>query len=383
MNPSLQDRTADILGKEWIGLVAGAMLAGAAVAAASAGVTLWVVATCGLLGLLSAVGSVAHLLTVSRAWRRYPAPGKRVDVGGHKMHVLAEGVADGTLPVVLLSGGHASGATVDHLHRALRETTRSILIDRFGTGWSDTGPFPRTTVREVDEVLAALDAAGETGPFVFAGYSFGGLLAANIARRYPDRVARLVLLDPTPLETLVFGPRLGSIPQMRRDSLHTALARLIGWNVDFSERRIKRNPAHAASGRAFETRLGDALVRLKGIEVNAGGRLAEWSIYRELVGSHIADNGWEMSVYDGDLGDMSVWLVAPGTSDEVASTPEVGQADATAAARMFRFFQRSRERYLATSTNARRVVAPPGSTHQFVYEHSDFVIATLREAVEA
>jgi predicted NAD/FAD-binding protein len=48
---------------------------------------------------------------------------------------------------------------------------------------------------------------------------------------------------------------------------------------------------------------------------------------------------------------------------------------------MFRFFQRSRERYMATSTNSRRVLAPAGASHQFVYEHPDFVIATMREAV--
>lgn len=372
------DMVARILAREWIGLGFGLLVA--VLGIACYGLSRPLAVTLLMLAVLMCVGSIIHLLRLAAMRRRYPPTGRLVDVGGQKMHVLAEGEATDHFPVVWLTGGHASALTMDHVHRAMRTVTRSIQIDRFGTGWSDTGPFPRTTVGEVEEVLAALDAAGETGPFVFAGYSFGGLLVANIARRHPQRVARLVLLDPTPLETLVFGPRLGAIKDMRRDALFTALARLFGFNIDFQQRRFERNAAHQNLTKHFEQTLGSALETLKEVEISAGARLAEWSIYRELLGPHIASCGWETVVYDGDLGDMSVWLVAPGTSDEVADTPEVASAGAETA-RMFRFFQRSRERYMATSTNSRRVLAPAGASHQFVYEHPDFVIATMREAV--
>ena len=48
---------------------------------------------------------------------------------------------------------------------------------------------------------------------------------------------------------------------------------------------------------------------------------------------------------------------------------------------MFRFFAATRERYLPTSTRARRVVAPKGSGHNFVYEHPDWTIAVMRELI--
>ena len=97
----------------------------------------------------------------------------------------------------------------------LRKEARSILIDRPGTGWSDPGPFPRTTDHEAGEVLAALEAAGEEGPFVLAGHSFGGLLFAAVARRSPRSVAALLLLDATPPDTIVYGPPIPGLARMR------------------------------------------------------------------------------------------------------------------------------------------------------------------------
>jgi hypothetical protein len=48
---------------------------------------------------------------------------------------------------------------------------------------------------------------------------------------------------------------------------------------------------------------------------------------------------------------------------------------------MFRFFAATRERYLAASTQSRRVVAPKGSGHNFVYETPDWTIGALRELI--
>lgn len=144
---------------------------------------------------------------------------------------------------------------------------------------------------------------------------------------------------------------------------------------------MARTPGLAEMTRDSVRVLGPALDTLKAIEIGAGPRVAEWSIYRELLGPHIAGCGWETVVYDGDLGDMPVWLVAPGSSEELHATPEVADASDGEAARMLRFFQRTRERYLATSSNARRIYAPPGATHQFVYEMPAFVIETMRDAI--
>jgi pimeloyl-ACP methyl ester carboxylesterase len=367
-----------LLSREWLALALALLLAVAGVAICQA--TPWLGSALIILGLLFAAGGIIHLATIANARRKYPPPGKMLDVAGTRIHLLAEGEAKGNLPIVWFGGGHASGLVVDHVHRALRGDTRSILIDRPGTGWSGTGRFPRTTVREAEEMVDALKAAGEKGPFVFAGYSFGGLLAANIARRYPELVARLVLIDPTPLETIVFGPRLGAIKTMRRTAFATGLLRLIGIHFNFVRWVTLRNPAYQEASRAFETELGPAFDTMVACDTSAGHRFAEYDIYRELIGPHVGTCGWETVVYDGDLGDMPVWLVAPGDASEVTANPDVVAAGGEQA-RMINFFARSRERYMAISSNSRRVVAPAGTTHQFVYERPDFIIETMREAI--
>jgi pimeloyl-ACP methyl ester carboxylesterase len=338
-----------------------------------------------MLGLLLGLTSLRHLWTLSRARRATPPPGRLVDLGGYRVHLLAEGrVPPGRAPVVWFAGGHASGYAMHHLHRAFRGETRSILIDRPGTGWSDTGPFPRTTAREAEEVVLALERAGERGPFIWAGHSFGGLLAANVARRRPDLVHTLVLLDPTPLETIVFGPRLGALKDMRRAAWLGGLAQL--FSVDLRERadaKARQNPAYAKVMDAARKVLGSEVEAARAIEANAGSYFAQASIYRELTPEGVAECAWDTVVYDRDLGDLPVWLVAPqdNADADIAALPEAQSGGAAQAQRMFRFFAATRERYLATSTRARRVVAPPGSGHNFVYEQPDWTIGVLRQLI--
>jgi len=336
-----------------------------------------------IMALGLALASLRHLMTLARARRRHPPPGRLVDLGGYRVHILAEGqVRDGRPPVVWFAGGHASGLAIHYLHRAFRDETRSILIDRPGTGWSDTGPFPRSTAREAEEVVLALERAGEQGPFVWAGHSFGGLLAANVARRRTDLVHTLVLLDPTPLETIVFGPRLGALKAMRRTAWLGGFAQLFGINLrERADAKARLNPAYAKVMDAVRAVLGPEVEAARPIEANAGRWFAEASIFQELSPEGVAACAWDTVVYDRDLGDLPVWLVAPqdDSDADIAALPESQAGSADNARRMFRFFAATRERYLATSTRSRRIVAPAGSGHNFVYENAEFTIAVMRD----
>ena len=337
------------------------------------------------LGLLLGLASLRHLWTLSRTRRATPAPGRLIDLGGYRVHLLAEGsVPLGRVPVVWFAGGHASGYAMHHLHRAFRGETRSILIDRPGTGWSDTGPFPRTTAREADEMVLALERAGEQGPFIWAGHSFSGLLAANIARRRPDLVHTLVLLDPTPLETIVFGPRLGALKEMRRTAWLGGFAQLFGVNLQARHNaRMAQVPAYKQAMDASQAVLGPEVAAASAVQANAGNLFAQASIYSELSPEGVAAVAWDTVVYDRDLGDLPVWLVGPKDDEDgdIALLPEAQTGGAQNARRMFHFFAATRERYLATSTRARRIVAPKGAGHNFIYELPDWTIAVMREAI--
>ncbi|WP_397533657.1 alpha/beta fold hydrolase [Roseateles sp.] len=344
-------------------------------------VNLWLAA---LVGIGLALLSLRYLWMRAVVRRRFPAPGRLVDMGGYRIHVQAEGEPlEGRPTVLWFAGGHTAGNAMHHLHRAFRGRTRSILIDRPGTGWSDAGPFPRTTAREADEVLRMLELTGERGPFVIAGHSFGGLLAANIARRRPDLVHTLVLLDPTPLDTILYGPPLEALREFRLAPLKAGLARLFGF--DLMKRRAAEQrliPAYAAVLAAVDRELGPEVVAARAVDERVAADFTQASIYAELTPAGAARAAWSAGVYDGDLDGVPVWLVAPKNDLDVARLPEAQTADARLNERVVRVIARTRERYLATSDRSRRIVAPAGSGHNFVYEIPDFVIGVMREAIE-
>ncbi|NYV75196.1 hypothetical protein HW445_12885, partial [Streptomyces sp. UH6] len=98
----IADRLLALLSRDWIGVPVAVLVAGAGAGAAGAG-TAWARALGGLgvaVGALLAAGAVRHLVLMARERRENPPPGRLVDVGGRRMHVLAEGEARGGPTVV-------------------------------------------------------------------------------------------------------------------------------------------------------------------------------------------------------------------------------------------------------------------------------------------
>ena len=279
---ALEDRLFTFLSHDAAGLVIAAVPIMIGIAGLTlvrdAMVTQIALAALVMVGLVCAAGACVQVAKRARVRKTFPPPGVMVEVGGGRMHLMAEGPA-GTPTLVWLSGGHVGGFALYHLHAALKTTTRSVLVDRLGTGWSDAGPFPRTTAREADEVLRALERAGEPGPFVFAGHSFGGLLAANCARRYPARTHAVALIDPTPLDVVAFGPRLSALKAMRRQSLQAGWLALFGVDARTRvEAKQRRDPGFAHVMDAVERALGDG-----GPDPSCGGRLDAGRMVRVRV----------------------------------------------------------------------------------------------------
>jgi pimeloyl-ACP methyl ester carboxylesterase len=158
-----------------------------------------------------------------------PAPRftETVDVDGRRLGLTCEGSGS---PTIVLIGGSRSPAdnvwpeTVD----ALSPLARVCAFDRAGLGASDPQPHsPQTAADVVADLHAALEAAGETGPVVPVGWSFGGLVARLYASTYPDDLAGLVLVEGTPVGW---------------NTMDIA----IGWYASEEEREATRN---TASGR--------------------------------------------------------------------------------------------------------------------------------------
>ena len=124
---------------------------------------------------------------------------QRADRGGVRIAFEvhpATGEDPGT-PVVLVHGlGYARWGW-DGLPDLLSRQHDVVLLDNRGIGDSDVPEGPYTAARMAGDVLAVLDHAGIDRAHV-VGSSLGGMIAQEVAIRWPERVARLVLLSTTP-----------------------------------------------------------------------------------------------------------------------------------------------------------------------------------------
>lgn len=156
------------------------------------------------LGLLLA-GVIYQALATVRDERAFPPPGQLVDVGGHRLHIHCLGTGSPT--VVTENGLGGSSPDWSLVQPAVSQTTRICSYDRAGTGWSEVGFTPRTSQQISAELHALLTNAGLPGPYVLVGHSAGGMHVQVYASQYPAEVAGVVLVDPTPAQTIMrFSP---------------------------------------------------------------------------------------------------------------------------------------------------------------------------------
>lgn len=100
-------------------------------------------------------------------------------------------------PVLMLHGITDSGRCWGRLADALVARGHGVLCpDQRGHGASDAPTRGYATHDYVADALAMLDACGIANATVI-GHSFGGRIAFNLAAQAPERVSRLILLDPS------------------------------------------------------------------------------------------------------------------------------------------------------------------------------------------
>ncbi len=149
-----------------------------------------------LIAALALSGPAAAQTPPNPWWDGYFTGSTRVALpDGRRINLYCQGKG---APTVVLDAGLGEGAwTWRTVQGRIAATTRVCAYDRAGYGLSDPGPEPRDLRALTRDLEAVLTAARIPGPYVLVGHSAAGLTTRLYAYRHPERVAGLVLIDPS------------------------------------------------------------------------------------------------------------------------------------------------------------------------------------------
>ncbi|MDR7383983.1 alpha/beta fold hydrolase [Promicromonospora iranensis] len=149
-----------------------------------------------LLVLVGGFTGYHHIMLRHEANELEPA-GQMTTVDEHRMSVSAHGPKNDEPAIVFISGAGTASPIYSFkpLTDRLEDEFRTVVVERFGYGYSDDIDTDRHVAAMLEDTREALRQAGEIPPYVLAPHSMGGLEALYWAQTYPDEVAGVVGLD--------------------------------------------------------------------------------------------------------------------------------------------------------------------------------------------
>lgn len=121
-----------------------------------------------------------------------PVPGRTVIVGQHEFFVREVGPEDAPV-IVLVHGWNLDGAMTFHrIVPALARRFRVVMPDLRNHGRSEWVRGRVEVTELADDVAGILDVVGVSGATVL-GFSMGGMVVQELARRHPRHVGSLIL----------------------------------------------------------------------------------------------------------------------------------------------------------------------------------------------
>lgn len=173
--------------------------------------------------------------------RTYPPPGRLVDIGSRKLHILSSG--NGSPTVILVAGGQAFSIDWALVQARIDSTTRVCSYDRAGLAWSDPGPADETVEQTIRDLHALLRAGGEKGPYLLVGASIGGIFIRAYQHAYPDEVAGLTFTNSSNRVGFMVKEKGGLIWELTEDEIRS------GFPLPAS---VTKGPAPTREGEPFD-----------------------------------------------------------------------------------------------------------------------------------
>ncbi len=342
-----------------------------------------------LLAIVLLLGLLYQSVSTSIDARRYPPPGRLVEVDGHKMHLECRGPS-GAGPTVVLNAGLGDSSQVWwSVAPRVAEFARVCVFDRAGYGWSEYDDGSATAEGENSALHSLLERAGVEPPYVIVGHSLGGTYAYGYARQYPKEVAGLVLVDPAD------------------DSESGGFDEWLRANLTTEERRRFEQAAQEASGESASRGTGSLMsvapalapfgvprlmlafsdsgpdhlpAHLGTVENALRSRTGYW---KKFVEEQEAAPQVYASVYAqrAPLGDKPVVVLTSGLLRTYAKQ-EAGQ-DATPGflESVAQRWKVSRHQALADSSSRGRTIVATKSGHYIQFDEPELVVGAIRDVV--
>jgi haloalkane dehalogenase len=136
----------------------------------------------------------AHAARRAAVASEYPFASHFVDVDGGRMHYVDEGERDAP-PLLCLHGNPTWSFYFRRLVRAFSSDHRVVALDHIGCGLSDKPQRWTYTLAAHAENVERLVLALDLRDITLVVHDWGGAIGMGFARRRPERVARLVILN--------------------------------------------------------------------------------------------------------------------------------------------------------------------------------------------
>lgn len=146
------------------------------------------------IGLCALSGATYQHFSNMSDQKRYSPPGRLIDIGGRRLHLLCAGkISDHT---VIIEAGSGNDVTLwQGILGRVSRFTRVCAYDRAGLGWSDPVPGPRSFDDRARDLYLLLQRAAIAVPYILVGHSYGGYVVRRFTALYPQSVSGIILID--------------------------------------------------------------------------------------------------------------------------------------------------------------------------------------------